>query len=54
LISETGTHESAVDLGWLVEALDYARAEGQTRLLDHLESIADDVVFEMESSSRSA
>jgi len=48
----TGTYEGSVDLGRLVEALEYARTHGQTRVLDYLQSIVDDVVFEMEMSAR--
>jgi hypothetical protein len=36
----------------LVEALEYARSNGQTRVVDYLEAVLDDVVFEMESVAR--
>jgi hypothetical protein len=36
----------------LVEALEYARANGQTRVVDHLEAVLDDVEFEMEMAAR--
>jgi hypothetical protein len=36
----------------LVEALEYARSKGQTRVVGHLEAVLDDVVFEMESVAR--
>jgi hypothetical protein len=39
-------------LGWLVEALEYARSNGQTRVVDYLEAVLDDVVFEVESAAR--
>jgi hypothetical protein len=39
-------------LGWLVEALEYTRANGQTRVTDCLEAVLDDVVFEVESAAR--
>jgi hypothetical protein len=35
----------------LAEALEYARAKGQTRVVGYLEAVLDDVVFEMESAS---
>jgi hypothetical protein len=41
-------------LAWLVSALEQARRQGQTTLIDYLESIADDVVFEMEMAARRA
>jgi hypothetical protein len=36
----------------LVEALEYARTNGQARVVDHLEAVLDDVVFEMEIAAR--
>jgi hypothetical protein len=47
------TRGEKVDLAWLVDALEHARSHGQTRLVDYLESIADDAVFEMEMAARS-
>ena len=44
--SETATLE------WLVSALDYARSNGQTKVVDYLEEVADDVVFEVEMLAR--
>jgi hypothetical protein len=41
-------------LAWLVSALEQARRQGQTRLVDYLETIADDVVFEVEMAARRA
>jgi hypothetical protein len=41
-------------LEWLVEALEQARSQGQTEVVDHLETIAADVVFEMEMAARRA
>ena len=41
-------------LGWLVEALEQARSQGQTEIVDHLETIAADMVFEMEMAARRA
>jgi hypothetical protein len=51
LIVATSTHDGTADLAWLVQALDYARAKGQTRVVGYLEAVLDDVVFEMESAS---
>ena len=48
----TGADTEAATLGWLVEALEYTRASGQTRVVDYLEAVLDDVVFEMESAAR--
>ena len=39
-------------LAWLVSALEHARARGQTKLVDYLEAVVEDVVFEMESDTR--
>lgn len=50
---ELKADRGVVDLAWLVEALEHARAQEQTKLINYLETIADDVVFEMESASRS-
>jgi hypothetical protein len=41
-------------LAWLVSALEQARRQDQTKLVDCLETIADDVVFEMEMAARRA
>lgn len=48
----TSTHDGTADSAWLVEALEYARANGQARVVDHLEAVLDGVVFEMESVAR--
>ncbi len=48
----TSTHDGTAGLTWLVEALEYARSNGQTRVVDYLEAVLDDVVFEMESVAR--
>ncbi len=37
---------TAVDLSWLMGALELARTQDQTRAVGYLEAIADDVVFE--------
>jgi hypothetical protein len=41
-------------LEWLVEVLEQARSQGQTEIVDHLETIAADMVFEMEMAARRA
>ena len=41
-------------LEWLVEALEQARSQGQTEIVDHLETIAADILFEMEMAARRA
>jgi len=41
-------------LEWLVEALEQARSQGQTEIVEHLETIASDMVFEMEMAARRA
>ena len=47
-----GADTEIATLGWLVEALEHARTNGQTRVVDYLEAVADDAVFEMESVAR--
>lgn len=42
----------AETLAWLVLALGHVRQEGNTKLVDYLEEVADDVVFEMKSAVR--
>ena len=39
-------------LAWLVDALDYTRSRGQTKVVGYLEEVADDVVFEVEMAAR--
>ncbi len=54
ILSELATgaaNETAVDLSWLMSALEHARAQDQTKVMGYLEAIADDVIFEMESSA---
>jgi hypothetical protein len=41
-------------LGWLVEALEHSRSQGQMEVVDYLETIASDMVFEMEMAARRA
>lgn len=54
MISEPDTHGGAVDLGWLVESLEYARSNGRTRVVGYLEAVLDDAVFEEEITARTA
>jgi hypothetical protein len=51
---QTDLDDDTATLEWLVDALEQARSQGQTRIVDHLETIADDVVFEMEMIARRA
>jgi hypothetical protein len=48
------TETSGLDLAWLVGTLEQAHSQEQTRVVDYLEAIADDVVFEMEMAARRA
>jgi hypothetical protein len=50
----SGAEDATAALAWLGSALEQARRQGQTKLVDCLESLADDVVFEMEMSARRA
>ncbi len=43
--------EPVVDLSWLMSALEHTRAQDQTEVVGYLEAIAEDVMFEMESSA---
>ena len=48
----TGTaNGTVVELSWLMGALEHARAQDQTKVMGYLEAIAEDVIFEMESSA---
>jgi hypothetical protein len=51
---KSGVDDGTSSLAWLVSALAQARRQGQTKLVDCLETIADDVVFEMEMAARRA
>lgn len=46
--------EDTATLAWLVGALEQARSQGRTEVLNHLEAIADHVVFEREIIARRA
>jgi hypothetical protein len=54
LETKAGVEGDAVALGWLVSALGYARARGQSQTVEHLETIVDDVLFETEMAARRA
>ena len=47
-------YNDTVTLEWLVKSLELARSQGQTEIVDHLETIAADMVFEMEMAARRA
>jgi len=49
-----GVGNDAAALSWLVSALEQAHSQGQVKLVDYLETIADDAVFEMEMVTRRA
>jgi hypothetical protein len=48
-----GVDNETAALAWLVGALEQARTQSQTKLVDYLEVVLEDVVFEMESAARS-
>ncbi len=50
----TGTHDGTAFLTWLDRALEHARTQDQTKLVDYLEIIADDMIFEMEFAARNS
>jgi hypothetical protein len=57
VLQEGGTLNPALDrdtenatLEWLFEALEQARSGGQTKLVGYLETVADEVVFEVEAA----
>jgi hypothetical protein len=47
-------NNDSATMAWLLSALEQARRQGQTKLVYCLETIADDVVFEMEMAARRA
>jgi hypothetical protein len=48
----TGVDIETATLAWLVSALEHARSRGQTKVVAHLEEVADEVVFEVEMVAR--
>ena len=49
-----GVDTETTTLAWLVSALEQARTGSQVKLVDYLETIADEVVFEVEMAARRA
>ncbi len=47
-----GADTETATLDWLVHALEQARGEGNQKLVEYLEAVADDFVFEAESAAR--
>jgi hypothetical protein len=54
LETKAAVEGGAVDPVWLVNALEHARASGQSKSVHYLETIADDVVFEAEMAASRA
>ena len=50
----TITHKDSVTRTWLVDALEYARSNGQTKVVGYLEAVLDDAVFEEGITARTA
>ena len=46
-----GVDNETAALAWLVSALKQARTRSQVKLVDYLETIADDVIFEVEMAA---
>ena len=44
--------DDTATLAWLVGTLEHARARGQVKLVDYLEAVVEDVVFEVEAAAR--
>ena len=49
-----GVDNETTASAWLVRALEQARGQSQVKLVDYLETIADDVVFDVEMAARRA
>ena len=47
-----GADAGTVTVDWLTSALEQARAQGQWKAVGYLESVLDDVEFEMEMAAR--
>ena len=52
LDAPTGVNPETATLGWLVDALEQARSQGQSKTVGYLEAVAEDVAFEMEMVTR--
>ena len=50
--SVLGEGTETATLAWLVSTLEHARTRGQTKLVDYLEAVVEDVVFEMGAAAR--
>jgi hypothetical protein len=50
----TITHENSATQTWLTEELEYARSNGQTKIVGYLEAVLDDAVFEEGIAARTA
>jgi hypothetical protein len=46
------THDGSATQTWLLDALEYARANEQMRVVRYLEAVMDDAVFEKEMVAR--
>ena len=47
-----GADTETATLAWLVSALEHSRTRGDTKLVDYLEAVVEDVVFEVEAAAR--
>jgi len=45
--------DNEVCLAWLADALQQLRQEGQTKVLGYLETVSEEVLFEMNMAARS-
>lgn len=47
-----GVYTETAALGWMVDALEHARSQGQWKIAGYLEAVAEDMAFEMEMATR--
>jgi hypothetical protein len=52
LDSKLGAETEEATLAWLMRASEHARSQGQEKVVDYLEAIVDEVIFEMEAAAR--
>ena len=52
LDAPTGVDSETATLGWLMDALEQARSQGQSKAVGYLEAVAEDVLFETEMAAR--
>ena len=52
LDSMLGADTENATLAWLMRALEHTRSQGQEKIVDYLEAVVDEVLFEMESAAR--